>query len=645
MCGLAGYLGGNSFESTEASKELLSLMSKNIIHRGPDSSGIWLDEESRLGLAHQRLSVLDLTKAGHQPMISRNNRYVIAYNGEIYNHLLLRKELKNSRQISSWKGSSDTETLLSCIQEWGLKETLSRIEGMFSFALWDRKNRELTLTRDRIGEKPLYYGWQNSTFLFASELKALKVHPSFEGKLDKSSIDEYLRFNYVPGPNSIYKGIKKLPPGTFLTVSLDKKEPSLPIPYWNLLDVVKKGEENTFKGNDLQAVDKLEELLTSVVSQQLISDVPLGAFLSGGIDSSLIVAIMQKVSANPISTFTVAFKEKGFNEAIYAKGVANYLGTDHKEIQVTSHDALKTIPEMPKLFDEPFSDSSQIPTYLISKLAKENVTVSLSGDAGDELFGGYNRYVSAMSLASTFYKLPLSMQKILHSSLSLIPLNSLQKIGNLSNIDQLDSKFKKALIIMNSHNFQDMYLNLISSVPSSSNFVLNSANRKPFVLQKEKWPSFRDFESCMMYLDTLTYLPDDILTKVDRSAMGISLETRIPFLDPKIIEFAWALPLNMKIRNGKGKWILRKLLNKLVPAKLTDRPKKGFAIPLGDWLKGPLREWSEDLLDPHKIKEQGIFDSSEIINKWNDHLKGSNDWHGFLWSVLMFQSWYENSKK
>jgi asparagine synthase (glutamine-hydrolysing) len=299
---------------------------------------------------------------------------------------------------------------------------------------------------------------------------------------------------------------------------------------------------------------------------------------------------------------------------------------------------------MPMLFDEPFSDSSQIPTYLISKFAKEKVTVSLSGDGGDELFGGYNRYVSAMSLASILYRLPLSIQKILHSSLSFIPLNLLQKIGNLSNIDQLESKFKKALIIMNSHNFQDMYLNLITSVPSSSNFVLNSASRKPFVLQKDKWPSFKEFENCMMYLDSLTYLPDDILTKVDRSAMAVSLETRVPFLDPKLIEFAWTLPVNMKIRNGKGKWILRKLLNNLVPEKLTDRPKKGFAIPLGDWLKGPLREWSEDLLDPHKLKEQGIFESSEIISKWNDHLKGSNDWHGFLWSVLMFQSWYENSK-
>jgi len=636
MCGFSGCLGGPNI-----GKKILSLMGELIIHRGPDDCGVWLDDIAQIGMSHQRLSIVDLSTAGHQPMISSSGRYVVSFNGEIYNHLDLRSQLA----VSSWQGHSDTETLLAAVVAWGLEETLKRCEGMFALALWDREQRQLYLARDRIGEKPLYYGWQgeggNASFLFGSELKALKAHPSFQGEINRDAITLFLRHNCIPASYSIYQGISKLPPGTYLTVSLNSREPKISS-YWSAEEIAKKGVETEYKGSDIVLLDELEDLLQQSVKQQMISDVPLGAFLSGGIDSSLIVALMQQQSSQAVKTFTIGFSESGYNEAEYAKAVAKHLKTDHTELYVSPKEAMDVIPQLPQLYDEPFSDSSQIPTFLVSKLAQEHVTVSLSGDAGDELFCGYNRYLLTDRLWDKLSLLPASLRRGLANVVTTIsPAIWSNLLGFLSH-KNIGDKIHKGAGVLGSSSADEIYLGLISHWGTPESIVLNS--KEPDTLLNREMLKISNLTQVqkMMLLDLLTYLPDDILTKVDRAAMGVSLETRAPFLDHNVVEFAWRIPMNFKVRNGESKWALRQILYKYVPKELIERPKMGFGVPIDSWLRGPLMGWAESLLDETRLSQEGFLNPALIRKKWDEHLSGRRNWQYQLWDVLMFQAWLES---
>ncbi|QNI52881.1 asparagine synthase (glutamine-hydrolyzing) [Synechococcus sp. BIOS-E4-1] len=645
MCGLVGFLTQGIWSSEEETVPLLHRMTNRIVNRGPDSAGYWHDSDAGIALGHRRLSVVDLSPAGAQPMHSACGRYVMAFNGEIYNHLELRELLGNSL----WRGHSDTETVLEAFSSWGIISTLQRCNGMYAIALWDKKERTLTLARDRIGEKPLYYGWQgqgaNSCFLFGSELNALKAHPSFSTVINRDALSLYMRHNYIASPHSIYQGIHKLTPGCFLTISLSLQEPD-EISYWSLPLVAQHGVTQPFTGSDDSAIDTLESLLKDSVRQQMVADVDLGAFLSGGIDSSTVVALMQAQSNRPVKTFTIGFSEDAYNEAIYAKAVAKHLGTEHTELYVTPQQALDVIPKLPNLYNEPFADSSQIPTFLVSQLASQYVTVSLSGDAGDELFCGYGRYMFTRSLWDRIRILPLPFRKILeagitglspaHLNILLAPLKlfksySLRK-GNLGD------RLHKAAGLLASPSLNSLYLDLVTHwVPND--LVLGANEPLTYLSGNNLALSGLDSMQRMMALDTLSYLPDDILVKVDRAAMGVSLETRLPFLDQRVVEFAWQLPQDLKMRGGAGKWALRQVLNRYVPSELIDRPKMGFGVPLDDWLRGPLRDWAEDLLCESRMRQEGYLNPEPIQRKWAEHVSGTRNWHYHLWDVLMFQSW------
>ncbi len=578
-------------------------------------------------------------------MHAPNGRYILTYNGEIYNHLDIRKELQQEKKNPNWRGHSDTETLLTAIQAWGLKKTLKKTIGMFALALWDRQKRTLSLCRDRMGEKPLYYGWQNNTFFFASELKALKKHPAFDQSINREAVSLFLRHSYIPSPYSIYNNIHKLEAGHLLTVSQGSRHtPS--VPYWSLEEII--NTQAPFRGSDLDAVNSLDNLLNNAVNQQMASDVPLGSFLSGGIDSSLITSIMQAQSSSPIKTFTMGFNEENYNEADHAKEVASYLGTDHTETIISPDDAINIIPDLPKIYDEPFADASQIPTFLVSAITGEQVTVALSGDAGDELFGGYNRYFWTQRLWNKASMLPLIFRDIISKGLqSLSPMswdNIYKAISRLlpPNLQLAlpGDKIHKLASVLSSESPEKIYWNLISHWKDPENIVLNT--REPSTrLSSFAAPAARELEHQLMFLDTLSYLPDDILVKVDRAAMGVSLETRVPFLDHRIVEFAWSLPLHMKIRNNKGKWILRQLLNRYLPEKLINRPKMGFGIPLDSWLRGPLKDWAYDLINPSRLSREGYLQPEPIIRKWREHQSGKYNWQYSLWNILMFQAWLE----
>ena len=620
---------------------MLRLMGKAIIHRGPDDSGVWVDVDAGIGLSHRRLSILDLSPAGHQPMTSVSGRYVIAFNGEIYNHLDLRRQLGDR----AWRGHSDTETLLAGFELWGIEQTLQCAVGMFAIALWDRNTRTLILARDRIGEKPLYYGWQDEVFLFGSELKALKQHPTFKGEIDRESLALYLRYSYIPMPHSIYRGIHKLAPGTLLRVHVNDRRLSDPIPFWSLKDIVKHGQNESFQGSDEEAVVALEAKLLDAVRLQQISDVPLGAFLSGGIDSSTIVALMQAQSSRPIRTFTIGFQEAGYNEAENAKAVARHLGTDHTELYVTPAQAQSVIPHLATLYDEPFGDSSQIPTYLVSQMAREHVTVSLSGDAGDELFGGYNRY----AWATRILQHPIFLRKPVAEGLSALSPSAWNRLSialgpalpkSMRFVSPGD-KLHKFASILGAESQETIYRSLVSTWPAPETVVLGSNKSETFLGTSSTWADISEFEHRMMYLDAMNYLPDDILVKVDRAAMGVSLETRVPFLDHRVVEFAWQLPLSMKIRQGQGKWILRQVLYKYVPKELIERPKMGFGVPIDAWLRGPLRDWAENLLNEPRLKQEGFFNAALVRKKWSEHLTGTRNWQQQIWAVLMFQAWLD----
>jgi asparagine synthase (glutamine-hydrolysing) len=626
-------------------------MADALTHRGPDDAGVWVDGEAGIGLGHRRLSILDLSPAGHQPMVSAGGRYVVAFNGEIYNHLGLRRELEMS---ADWRGHSDTETLLAGLEAWGVEATLKKAVGMFAIALWDRGERILYLARDRMGEKPLYYGWQNGVFLFGSVLKALREHPSFKGEIDRDALALFLRHNCIPAPYSIYKDIRKLPPGTFLKLKMGGgqfAQGSLPDPvaYWSLSAVVETGQREPFPGNDAEAISALDARLKESVGLQMVADVPLGAFLSGGLDSSTVVALMQTQSSRPVRTFTIGFNEDGYNEAEHAKAVARHLGTDHTELYVTAKGAMDVIPRLPALYDEPFSDSSQIPTFLISQLARQHVTVSLSGDAGDELFGGYNRYFWAAKLWRWLRVMPKPARSALAGVLTAMsPSNwnaafasSSRLIPTAWSYANPGDKLHKLVEILVAKSPEEIYLGLVSHWKQPGAVVVGGAEPPTVLTEFARQTSLPDFEHRMMYLDALSYLPDDILVKVDRAAMGVSLETRVPLLDHRVVEFAWRLPLSMKIRNGRGKWILRQVLYKYVPKELIERPKMGFGVPIDSWLRGPLRDWAESLLDESRLKREGFFRPESIRRKWAEHLSGQRNWQYYLWDVLMFQAWLE----
>jgi asparagine synthase (glutamine-hydrolysing) len=663
MCGLAGVLG-----DAKVSDESLRAMAFAIHHRGPNHQGVWRDAEAGIGLGHARLSILDLSSAGHQPMRSASGRYVIVYNGEIYNHALLRTDLEKCGCAPDWRGHSDTETLLAGFDAWGIEATTMKTVGMFAFAVWDKEERTLTLARDRMGEKPLYFGWNRGVFLFASELKALRAYPCFDSEINRNTITLLLRHSYIPAPYSIYQGIFKLWPGTLLTMGKgnhrscpwDVDRPPFQQfqgdgislrPYWTLRNVVEQGRLHPFGGTENEAVTELEHVLTSAVLSQQISDVPLGAFLSGGVDSSTIVALMQAHAARPIKTFTIGFHEDGYNEAKFAKDVARHLGTEHTEFYVSPEESMAVIPRLPTLYDEPFSDASQIPTFLVSQLARPHVTVSLSGDAGDELLGGYDRYLSASAIWKKIGWLPrLGRSTLAHAIKKISP----------SRFDQLDD-FISWIIPGKTHSTRtgDRALKLADLLSASDREfiykyffwhwkspgdVVICHQEPPTMLTNSQDIDFAgSFENKMMYLDAMSYLPDDILVKVDRAAMGVSLETRVPFLDHRVIEFAWRLPLALKIRNGQGKWILRQVLYKYVPKQLIDRPKAGFCVPIDSWLRGSLKEWAGALLEEGRLKREGYFNAAPIRQKWTEHLSGQRNWQYDLWDVLMFQAWLESN--
>ena len=677
MCGFAGFLTLNT-TSANALEVVATSMAQAIAHRGPDDAGVWADAEVGIALGHRRLSIVDLSVAGHQPMHSATQRYVLVFNGEIYNHMELRDAIEAQGCSAPWHGHSDTETLLAGCEAWGLEETLKRTVGMFAIALWDTQTRTLHLARDRFGEKPLYYGWTGPVaypaFVFGSELKALRSYPGFNNPVSREALALYMRFTYVPAPQSIYEGIYKLEPGCLLTLNYAPQHQPLVAPalvlrpptthagltlsrWWALADVVRAGAQNQFT-NETEAVDALGRTLKEAVRLQSLADVPLGAFLSGGVDSSAIVALMQQQASQPVKTFTVGFEEAGFDESPYALAVAQHLGTDHSELFVTSAEAQAVIPSLPTMYDEPFADSSQIPTHLVCKAARQQVTVALSGDAGDELFGGYNRYFWGPRIWNRLAWLPYPARQALSAAIYAVPITGWDAFSYLVNAllpgdkgiaRAGDRAHKLAARLGDVRNLDDLYRSLVSEWQDPAQIVKgvsavgNNAIPEPSSLLDDPLPTqgVEQSQLRMMYRDSTTYLPDDILCKVDRAAMAVSLETRVPFLDHRVAELAWQLPLSMKIRGNEGKWILRQVLYKYVPRELIDRPKAGFAIPVGQWLRGPLREWAEDLLAETRLQSEGYFHPAPIRIKWAEHLSGRRDHTPSLWSVLMFQVWLE----
>ncbi len=648
MCGLAGcwQLHGGARDALLAQ---VQSMSARLTHRGPDDSGAWCDEAAGIALAQRRLSILDLSPAGHQPMLSACGRYVVAFNGEIYNHRELRQRLCAEGAAPAWRGHADTETLLACFAAWGVERTLHACVGMFAFALWDREQRALTLARDRMGEKPLYYAWQGNTLLFGSELKALKAHAAFRAEVDRDALTLLLRHDCIPAPYSIYRDVLKLRPGHLLRIAADAPRNAHAVAYWRYNDAVGAGLDNPLRGSDDEAIDALEEQLGASIGAQMLADVPLGAFLSGGIDSSTVVALMQARSPRPIRTFTMGFGESGYDEAAHAKAVARHLGTEHTELYVRPDDALAVIPKLPAIYCEPFSDSSQIPTFLISQLTRRDVTVALSGDGGDELFGGYNRYLGARTTWERMQRLPRFARVAgagLLRSLSPHAWNRcfelasplLPKRWQLATPGDKAQKLAEVLPLASGHDF---FRQLASQWKHPAGVVIGAREPGTVLTDPDAWPDTDGLAPWMMAMDAQSYLPDDILVKLDRAAMANSLETRVPMLDHRVVELAWRVPLQQKIRDGEGKWLLRQVLYRHVPKALIERPKMGFAIPLDSWLRGPLRDWAETLLDENRLRREGFFHPTPIRRKWQEHLRGRRNWQHPLWSVLMFQAWLE----
>ena len=649
MCGIAGFVDPRGFAMQDG-RAVVSAMADAVAHRGPDGHGAWVGGEGRVALAHRRLAVIDLSNSAHQPMLSHSGRYVIVFNGEIYNHGDLRKALNlQCGDPIPWRGTSDTESLLVHIEHHGLERSLEKAIGMFAFALWDNSERTLYLARDRLGEKPLYYGWQNEVFLFGSELKALRRHPAFDARVDRNTLVPFLRYRYVPSPLSIYSGIRKLPAATYLAVGAagtgrSSGADSIPRPYWSLGDAIKIGQSHPFEGDEVDAVEAVHEVLSDAVRGQMIADVPLGAFLSGGIDSSTIVALMQAQSSRKVRTFTLGFDEKQYDEAAHAKAVADHLGTEHTELYMSSRDALDVIPRLPTVYDEPFADPSGIPTCLVAEMARSHVTVALSGDGGDELFGGYDRYRHTRAIRRTLSVVPRPGRRLLRAATAFAPLRSSAQGPIRGRRGSWFKRVEKLCYIVDFDSAREVYYRLISDWKEPAAVVIDGTEPMTLLTDSAAWPDVSELESWMMAMDGLTYLPDQILVKVDRAAMALSLETRAPFLDHRVAEFAWRLPTSVKIRSGQGKWVLRQVLHKYLPRQLVERPKMGFGVPVGRWLRGPLRDWAESLLDERRLVEDGFFAPQPIRERWTRHVSGLEAWDYALWSVLMFQAWLDQNR-
>jgi asparagine synthase (glutamine-hydrolysing) len=629
VCGVTGFWDRSGSRSSDEQEEILRRMTAALHHRGPDDQGSWLDPATGVGLGHARLSIIDLSPLGHQPMPSACGRYWIVFNGEIYNHAELRQKLEPEN--FAFRGHSDTEVLLAGISAWGLTRTVDQSIGMFAFALWDKRCQTLSLVRDRLGIKPLYYGWCGKTFLFGSELKALRAHPAFQPDIDRGSLALFMRYGYVPTPRSIYQGIRKVPPGTIVTLTADSARFPEPEPYWSLRNVAEQGVEQPFRGTFDEAVGRLDALLTDSVRLRMIADVPLGAFLSGGIDSSTVVALMQKQSSQAVKTFTIGFTEQDYNEAASAKEVAKHLGTDHTEQYVTPQQALDVIPKLSAMYDEPFADSSQIPTFLVSQLARRQVTVSLSGDGGDELFCGYNRYFDAFHYASLHRVLPARLRRFGSSVLQTLSQRAPSRL--------VAKILRGGARVLNDDGPEARYIRCLGHWHDEPLLVLDVDWPTTLIETPESWPKFPRLQQRWMYLDAITYLPDDILTKVDRASMFVALEARVPIIDHRVVEFAWSLPHDFKTDGWKGKRILRSLLARYVPVELFERPKRGFGVPIDHWLRGPLRGWAEELVSESRLKSDGYLDPGAVRRKWSEHQSGRVNWHYALWNVLMFQSW------
>jgi len=644
MCGIAGFWSAHPADDAPA---VVTDMASRIRHRGPDDEGYWVDRDADVALAHRRLSIVDLSPLGRQPMASASGRFVIAFNGEVYNHRELRRELTNDASLrTEFRGHSDTEVMLAAIEGWGLRRAVNRFVGMFAFALWDRQQRELHLVRDRIGVKPLYYGWAGTTFVFGSELKALAAHPDFDPAIDRAAVALLLRYAYIPAPHSIYTRVQKLMPGTMLRMRSPHPASVSTFTYWSASQMAANGLADPFTGSADEAVAEVERLLQDAVALRMIADVPLGAFLSGGIDSSTVTAIMQAQSGRPVRTFTIGSLDRDCDEAPPARAVARHLGTDHTELYVSPRDAMDVIPRMPFVYDEPFADSSQVPTYLLSRLTREHVTVALSGDGGDELFAGYNRHVWGPRIWNTLARMPPGIRAAAGRQLAAVSrdtyTSAFQAVGRFLperwQVRSPADKAHKVARALSASNAEQLYLLLASRCDDPSALVIDAVEPPA-----RAWASagFPDLTTKMLYLDLVTYLPDDIMTKVDRATMACALEGREPLLDHRLVEFAWRLPLSMKIRDGQSKWPLRQILYRHVPKPLVDRAKSGFGLPIADWLRGPLRPWAEDLLGVHRLAADGFFNADVIRTQWQAHLSGRRNVLDALWAVLMFQAWLD----
>lgn len=641
MCGITGFVGISPGTNAE---QAIRSMTAVLEHRGPDADGVWLDAPAGVAFGHRRLSIIDLSPAGAQPMVSICGRYVISYNGEIYNAEDIRDELTAIGNTQNYRGHSDTEVLLAAIAHWGPRAALERVIGMFDFALWDRQERCLVLARDRLGIKPLYWGTSGQGFVFASELKSIRAHPDFRPEIDTGAVASFMRHNYIPAPASIYKGVFKLEPGCLLF----KKQGEAPRVerYWDLRDIACKGQAAPQGISDTEAVDEADRILRDAVKRRMAADVPLGAFLSGGIDSSTVAALMQAQSHTPVKTFSIGFDVNGYDEAPHAAAIARHLGTEHTELYVDPQQALDVIPRLPEIYDEPFADSSQIPTYLVSALTRHHVTVALSGDGGDEVFAGYTRYTWGDLLHRRAKYVPRPIRAAASRMIFMLGENAWDRILSTLPASILPShpgqKMHKLADILAQPDDKSLYRRLITAWRNPADLVPGAKEASTIIWDDDMRRVMPAFMEYMQMLDTLTYLPDDILTKVDRASMAVSLEARVPLLDHRVVEFAWSLPRTMRVRQGQGKWILRQVLARNVPTELTDRPKMGFGIPVGKWLKGPLRDWAEDLLSPSSLAAGGLLNPSPVRAAWSEHLSGNRDRTTELWSVLMLQAWRRN---
>jgi asparagine synthase (glutamine-hydrolysing) len=638
MCGIAGLLTTDSAVSQQQFHDIAGAMNSSLRHRGPDDDGIWVDAEARIALAHRRLSIVDLSPAGHQPMVSADGRFVITYNGEVYNYNEMRPELA-ARGVQ-FRGHSDTEVMLEAFSAYGVAATVKRLIGMFAFGVWDRRERTLTLVRDRLGIKPVYWAKFGGLFLFGSELKALRAHPGWTPRINRPAVAAYLRHNYVPAPHTIYEGVHKLEPGTILTLPWNGQPRTER--FWDARAVARAGLANPLRASDRELTDQLEDLLKDAVRRRMVADVPVGAFLSGGIDSSTVVALMQAANAGKVRTYTIGFESGGYDEARHASAVAAHLRTEHTELTVTAGEALDVIPRLPEFYDEPFSDSSQIPTYLVSAMTRRHVTVALSGDGGDELFAGYNRYQLTSSAWRSLSILPRAVRHGMAAALTGVSAERWSRL--LSFVPekmlpaQIGDKLHKLASVLNCASSDEVYRRLVSHWEPSQ-LMAGTTEPKGALWDRSVAIEIPGMLERMQFLDLVTYLPDDILTKVDRASMAVGLEARVPLLDHRVVELSWRLPSTAKIRNGSSKWLLRQVLDRHVPRELIDRPKMGFGIPLGEWLRGPLRDWAENLLSERRLREAGLLDVATVRRHWDEHLQGHRNWQYLLWDVLMLEAW------